>query len=564
MIEGTPPLAALVVDDEADLADELANTLRAAGIRTLVAHSGQEARGILASDTSIGTVVTDVGMPGGDGFSLARRIMAEARPEHACRVVIMTGQSRLEHAAAAVRAGAFDYLRKPFTADAITDAVTRALTAAQQQRSDHARSCTTLQRLAHAQAEAESVRLHDLVTGLPNDLALERALQTSAGEPAALLMIRLGGLQFLDAAGSRGPRDSLLAAAAARFQDAATRHQVFALREPAHFAVLGRGLGLSDAVTLGRALIEAMGSPLVVESHAIDLTAAVGVSHGAGGSDGTPLDACAQVAMAEAVRLGGARVVAFSTLLHGDALRRLRISQYLPRAAAEGQLVLHYQPLRTPDLTWLSGYEALLRWTHPVLGPVRPDEFIAAAEETGAILDLGAWTARAALRQVARWRAGGQASLYVGINVSGRQFLEADVPGLFAELLAEHRLPADAVLVEVTETVAMGAGATASLEALRAMGLRLALDDFGAGFSSLGALRRLPADVVKFDRSLLPEGPRGDAEARFYRNLVGAISGLGFEVVSEGIETEAQRRLAAEAGADLVQGYLVGRPAAAA
>ena len=149
------------------------------------------------------------------------------------------------------------------------------------------------------------------------------------------------------------------------------------------------------------------------------------------------------------------------------------------------------------------------------------------------------------------------------MNVSGRQFLESDVAGLFAGLLAEYGVPCEGVLVEVTETVAIGDSAAAELDALRAMGLRIALDDFGAGFSSLGALRRLPADVVKFDRSLLPDGARSDAQARFYSNLVAAIRGLGFQVVAEGIETEAQRMLAANAGADLLQGYRIGRPAPA-
>ena len=552
-----PRLGALVIDDEAELAHEVASSLRSAGIRTVVAHSGPQAHAILDQDPGIGAVVTDVGMPGGDGFSLARRIMAEAQPEHARRVVIMTGQSRLDHATAALRSGAFDYIRKPFGADDMIEAVSRALAAAQEQRAANAARRHTLDELAHAQAETETLRLRDLATGLPNDLALARALRAGAQDARALLMVRLGGLQFLDAAGSRAQRNAIIAAAARRMNHVAGRHQVFALREPAHFAVLLQGGG--DAASLARGVADVLAAPLVLDGQAVDLTAAVGVADGST-QDGLPLDACAQVAMSEAMRLGSVRVVVFSAALHGDALRRLRISLDLPRAAAAGQLSLLYQPLRTPDLQRLAGYEALLRWTHPALGPVSPDEFIAAAEETGAILDLGAWAARQAVAQVAQWRAAGQDSVHVGINVSGRQFHDSDVPALFATLLAEHGLPRDAVLVEVTETVAIGAGAAAGLEALRAMGLRIALDDFGAGFSSLGALRRLPADVVKFDRSLLPDGPRADAQARFYRNLVGAISGLGFEVVSEGIETDAQRVLAATAGAHLIQGYAVGRP----
>lgn len=558
-----PPLAALVVDDEAELAHEVASTLRSSGIPAVVAHSGVQAREMLDRDPLIGAIVTDVGMPGGDGFSLARRIMAEAQPDLARRVVIMTGQSRLDHATAALRAGAFDYIRKPFTADDMIDAVDRALAAARAQRADHARRRSTLDQLAQARAQSEHLMFKDPVTQLPNEVSLDRALRAPADGARALLMIRLTGLQFLDAAGSRGPRDATLVAAARRLGDLVGRNEVFALREPAHFAVLLRGARDGDALTAAHAVTDALAVPLAVEGQAVDLRAAVGVAEAGCHSDGPPLDACAQVAMTEAVRLGGARVVAFSSALHGDALRRLRISLDLPRAVAESQLQLHYQPLRTPDLQRLGGYEALLRWNHPALGAVRPDEFIAAAEETGAIIELGEWTARTAVAQVARWRALGQTSFYVGVNVSGRQFLDSEVAGLFAGLLAEYGVPSEALLVEVTETVAIGDSAAAELDALRAMGLRIALDDFGAGFSSLGALRRLPADVVKFDRSLLPDGARSDAQARFYSNLVAAIRGLGFQVVAEGIETEAHRILAASAGADLLQGYRIGRPAPA-
>lgn len=558
-VPGTGPLAVLIVDDETDLAEELALGLGATGLRTLVAASGAEAMDILARMPDIGAVVTDVRMPGTDGFSLARHMLAEARPEQARRVVIMTGHATLDDASAAVRAGAFDYLRKPFDLDAMIGVVSRALESAAGERLAHGQAKAAMARLAQAEAATENLRLQDPLTGLPNALALEKALSALPPGPAALLMLRIEGLRFVTDAGWRSLHDSLLTEAAARFTAEAGRHAVFALHDAAHFAVLAPGATEAEAEALGRALVGALAAPLEAGGQGVALTVAVGIATRAMAGD-TALDACAQVAMAEAARRGGGRLVEFSEPMHGAALRRLRITQDLPLAAAAGQLALHYQPLMAADRSALTGFEALMRWTHPALGPVRPDEFIRAAEETGAILGLGDWAVRQAAAEAGRWRRACGRAPYIAVNISGRQLHESDVPALFATVLREEGLPPEALVAEVTETVATGDEGVGMLEALRRDGLRVAIDDFGAGFSSLGALRRLPADIVKFDRTLLPAGEDEGREARFFGSLVHAIRGLGFRVVAEGIETEAQWRLAAEAGADAVQGYGVTRP----
>lgn len=553
------PLSVLVVDDEAELAEELAHGLEDAGLPTRVAGSAPDALRLLAEGPEIGVVVTDVRMPGADGFSLAGRLLADAQPATARRVVIMTGQSTLDDASASLRAGAFDYLRKPFSLDDLVAIVLRAVESAAAERKAHHDAQVTRARLMKAEAETARMRRRDLVTGLPNAQALQDAIASLGEMQVALLMVRLDGLHVVTDAGWRGLHDRLLADAADRFAGIAGRERLYALHDAAHFAVLLDGASAAEGEAAGRALLAATAEPMRAGDQALALTASVGLAtrEGAGTA---PLDVCAQVATAEAGRQGSGRLVVYSAQMHSNAARRLRVAQDLPAAAAAGHLSLMYQPLMAPDLSRLLGFEALMRWTHPVLGPVDPGEFIPAAEDSGAILDIGAWALDGAARQAAIWRGMMPRPPYVSVNLSGRQLQEADVPALLRGVLEAADLPPEALVVEVTETVAADAGAPRILSALRAGGTRVALDDFGAGYTSLATLRSMPADIVKFDRSLLPNEPQDARGAAFFTNLVQAVQGLGLGIISEGIETGPQLALAAAAGVQGVQGYGVARP----
>lgn len=553
------PLSVLVVDDETELAEELALGLEDAGLPTRIAGSAPDALRLLAEAPEIGVVVTDVRMPGADGFSLASRLLSDAQPATARRVVIMTGQSTLDDASAALRAGAFDYLRKPFALDDLITIVLRAVESASAERKAHHDAQVTRARLMKAEAETARMRRRDLVTGLPNAQALQDAIAGLGDMEAALLMVRLDGLHVVTDAGWRGLHDRLLADAAERFAKVAGRERLYALHDSAHFAVLLDGASPAEAEAVGRAILGATANPMRAGDEALALTASVGLATRAGVGT-APLDVCAQVATAEAGRQGSGRLVVYSAQMHSDAARRLRVAQDLPAASAAGHLSLMYQPLMAPDLSCLLGFEALMRWTHPVLGPVSPGEFIPAAEESGAILDIGAWALDSAARQAALWRGISARPPYVSVNISGRQLQETDVPALVRGVLEAADLPPDALVVEVTETVAAGVGAPRILSALRAGGTKVALDDFGAGYTSLATLRSLPADIVKFDRSLLPGEPDDTRGAAFFTNLVQAVQGLGLAIVSEGIETGAQLALAAAAGVQAVQGYGVARP----
>ena len=211
------------------------------------------------------------------------------------------------------------------------------------------------------------------------------------------------------------------------------------------------------------------------------------------------------------------------------------------------------------------GFEALVRWQHPTRGLVPPLAFIPLAEETGLIVPLGRWVLEAACRQAARWNASrqraGATPLFVSVNLSARQFTQSDLVDDVAQTLVRSALEADALELEITESVLMDqseAGVRA-LRDLRGIGVRLVLDDFGTGYSSLSYLKHLPLDTIKIDRSFVA-GIEQSADRSIVDAVIALAHGLGIGVVAEGIETDAQADQLRELGCDLGQGYLFSRP----
>ena len=268
----------------------------------------------------------------------------------------------------------------------------------------------------------------------------------------------------------------------------------------------------------------------------------------------------AQAALA-AARSGGRRAEVWSGRLEVDSSRRLRLGADLPGALERRQVVPVYQPLvRAADLQ-VVGAEALARWRHPELGPVGPDEFVAIAEQTGLVTDLTRVVLGEALDQVARWRGGGR-DLRVSVNLSARSLLDPQLVPMVCGALAVRGLPPTALLLEVTESSLMDdlEHALQVLHALVEAGVQLALDDFGTGHSSLTHLRVLPVSEVKLDRSFLAGLGTDPSADRVVRSAVSMCHDLGKLVVAEGVEDEVALQLLHAAGADLLQGYHLGRP----
>lgn len=238
--------------------------------------------------------------------------------------------------------------------------------------------------------------------------------------------------------------------------------------------------------------------------------------------------------------------------------REIVISDGLSRAVRDQALALHVQPIICLETGDVSGWESLLRYTHPRLGPVAPMEFIPIAERTGAILDIGTWVVNAACE----WRSRMASDLVVGVNISARQLMDKRFVGRVTDALDRHELNGRALCLELTETAVIDDldRAASVLDRLRERNVDVALDDFGTGFASLAVLRKLPVNIVKIDRSYVATAGEGGREDDFLDAIIGLSERLGARVVAEGIEREPQLDAVQHFGATWGQGYLLGSP----
>jgi EAL domain-containing protein (putative c-di-GMP-specific phosphodiesterase class I) len=234
----------------------------------------------------------------------------------------------------------------------------------------------------------------------------------------------------------------------------------------------------------------------------------------------------------------------------------------LRAALQRDELLLHFQPKVRVDTGALIGMEALLRWLHPQRGLLPPGAFITLAEDCGLILPIGQWVLDAACRQMRAWRDAGLQVPRCAVNLSARQLVTDTLVDDVARALADHRLGAEALEVEITESVLMAdpERANRTLQALHGMGVHVSIDDFGTGYSSLAYLKRFPAQTVKIDRSFVSGLPQDRDDAAITQAVIAMAHSLGLEVVAEGVETKAQLDFLLRLGCDQAQGYLISRP----
>jgi len=241
---------------------------------------------------------------------------------------------------------------------------------------------------------------------------------------------------------------------------------------------------------------------------------------------------------------------------------RLTLERSLKDALRDGHLELFYQPqVRLADYS-LVGAEALIRWRHPELGIIAPDKFIPVAEETGLIVPIGRWVLEQACQQMRRWGEEGLAPLRIGVNISGRQFRDADLAFSVAAAIADSGIDPRRLDLELTESMLMsdGEGTLKLLRELAGLGVTLSIDDFGTGYSSLAYLKRFPVNTVKIDRAFVRDLDH-DEDGRVIANAIISLAhSLSMKTIAEGVETEMQAQLLAKHGCDEIQGYMIGRP----
>ncbi|WP_164466316.1 putative bifunctional diguanylate cyclase/phosphodiesterase [Actinoplanes teichomyceticus] len=394
----------------------------------------------------------------------------------------------------------------------------------------------------------------DPLTGLANRRGLQLALrQVGAAQPAALIGIDMDGFKTVNDLRGHDVGDAVLAEVGARLRRNLLAGDVAARLGGDEFAVLMHG-DADEAVLAAHRLLAVLGEPYEVDGGQIFLSASVGVA-----CTGELLHD-ADLALRYAKQRGKNRVEQYQAGYDELLRRRGTLTGELRHAIDRGQLRLVFQPVVALPSMRPVGAEALLRWTHPELGPVRPDEFIPVAEESGLINRIGAWVLEQACRQLADWLAAGH-DIWMSVNLSPKELHNADYAAQVADILSELGVPPQRLVLEVTEhAVATDMEELVRrLAELRETGVRIALDDFGAGYSSLTQLRTLPVDILKIDHALVaePESRTGTA-APLVDVVVRLGHRLGLEVLAEGIGTPAQREVVEEAGCRLGQGSLFG------
>jgi diguanylate cyclase (GGDEF)-like protein/PAS domain S-box-containing protein len=425
-----------------------------------------------------------------------------------------------------------------------------------------------------AEGHLQYVANHDLLTGLANRTQfrerLEKDMQRLAplGHHLAVLQINVDRFKYVNDNLGHQAGDNLLKLVGTRLKAAMRDVDLLARSGGDEFMAL---LELAEhpqrAGAMADAVVRALAAPFHSAGQDIFVTASVGVSlFPEDGDNPNELLKNADWAMFRAKDAGRNNIQFFARAAAGERPFRLSTEAELRRAIERDELLLYFQPKLSIATGLLVGAEVLVRWRHSMRGLVPPDLFIPLAEDTGLIVDIGAWVFAATCRQLAAWREEFGRLTQLAINLSAVQLRRRTLANDLLQQMRKHNLPGSALMVEVTETALVTDPILAAdtLEALRAEGVHSAIDDFGKGFSSLMQLKRLPIDELKIDSSFIHEIAVDRDDAAIVQAIIGLAHNLDLRVVAEGVETKEQLQFLREAKCDEAQGYLIARPMPAA
>ncbi|MFI7546293.1 EAL domain-containing protein [Actinoplanes sp. NPDC049599] len=418
----------------------------------------------------------------------------------------------------------------------------------------------------HLERTLHRLSYTDQLTGLANRRALMRDLlshRRRAGQHGTLLVIDLHGLAEINDAKGRETGDAVLIEVGRRVRSLLAEEDVAARLGGDEFAVLTPD-GAVLAYALATRIVTLLMEPYQLPGTIVELHTSVGLAELAGGADSEDVLRHADLARSRARQLGRDRVEWYDTDIELQLHRRMDLERELLGAAERGELDLVFQPVVSLRDEQTVGVEALLRWRHPKMGTVLPAELLPIARAVGCAAELDEWVLDAACRHLAGWTAGGS-DFWLSVNVAPRELLTARFPERVAEILNRYDLQPERLVVEVQETwVAEDVPAiVASLTGLRKLGVRAALDDFGAGQASLAHLRRLPVDMLKLDQVLVNTPPEPAVGPAVIDVVVSLGRRLGLETVAKGLETAEQIERARRAGCLYGQGFALARPAPA-
>jgi diguanylate cyclase (GGDEF)-like protein len=406
---------------------------------------------------------------------------------------------------------------------------------------------------------------NDVLTGLPNRVmflehaALLLARQHADDVPLVLMCLDLDNFKQVNDTLGHPAGDELLCTIAQRLRDFSRDHFIARLGGDEFVVLASLPQGAAGAQAEASRLFETIGMPLTVDGHEIVPSTSIGIA--IGGEDGGDVDTLlrhADLALYRAKESGRGTYCFFEQSLNERAQRRRQTEAFLRRAIERGEFELHFQPLFNLQANCICAFEALIRWNHPTRGRVSPAEFIPIAEETGLIVEIGAWAMREACRVAVTW----PEAIRVAVNVSTVQFHRPGLREVVLQALAMSGLAADRLEIEITESIFLDSsdGVLQILHGLKNLGVRIALDDFGTGYSSLSYLQSFPFDKIKIDRSFIQALADRQGAAAVIKAITDLAAALGMETTGEGVEETDQLEQLKTQGCTSVQGFLFSQP----
>jgi diguanylate cyclase (GGDEF)-like protein len=429
----------------------------------------------------------------------------------------------------------------------------------------------TLGRLTELSEQLEHQAFHDPLTGLANRALFTDRLEHAVARQArtvsilAVLFVDIDDFKAVNDGWGHDAGDQLLLAVAERLRMCLRGVDTAARLGGDEFAVLLEDLATDyDAEPVAERIVNSFRQPFQIAGELVSVSASIGVAVATSSQSADNVLGNADVAMYRAKARGKAQYTVFEPSMRTELFRPIELRRDLQRAIEREEFALHYQPIVSLSTGRIEGVEALLRWQAPGRGLVPPGEFVPLAEETGLIRDIGRWALREACRQPRVWGIGyaDETSLWISVNISKRQLEGPELVEDVADALRASRLDPHRLVLEITESVAsfddesMGA----LLERLKGLGVRLALDDFGSGYSSLGRLQAMPLDMLKIDRQFVRSVGSRPQATQLTKTIIELARTLGLTTVAEGIELRDQLDLLASLGCDLGQGFLLAKP----
>ncbi len=548
----TAPIRVLVVEDNPADARLVYELLLETGVRRFETQFADRLGLALhrLQRESFDALLLDLSLPDAQGIESIAAVQAVASD---LPILILTGLNDEDVALEAVSNGAQDYLVKGQSNTAL---LTRALRYAIERK-------RTEQRLTY-------LAQFDPLTNLPNRALfrdrLEQALKRAkrSAHSVGLMFLDLDHFKDINDTLGHEAGDKLLTAAARRIRDCVRDQDTVARLGGDEFTVILPDITeLNDAKRVAKAIGRAMAKPLLIDNHELYVSTSIGISMFPQDGDGPDcLIKSADIALYAAKQKGRSVYEVFESSMTNEMAERVKIATKLRQALERDEFTLHYQPQFDLQNNELTGMEALLRWTNPALGSVPPATFIPLLEETGLITAVGDWVLRSACLQLRAWDEAGLPPTRVAVNLSPRQFRQRNLVTKVEEILSETGTSSDRIQLEITESALLSDSRQnlTTLHGLRELGIKISIDDFGTGFSSLGYLRLFPFDALKLDKSFINAITIDPNGAAIVSAVIALAHSLQLRVIAEGVELTNEFAFLAQQGCDEVQGFLLSRP----